>query len=254
MIKAGATTINLPDTVGYSHARRDRRSSSDAIRHPRAERRQGRLQHALPRRPRAGGRQQPGGRAGRRASGRVHDQRHRRARRQRLARRDRDGVRVRAGSAAVHHRHQTAAALRRQPAALRAHRPARAGEQGHRRPQRVRARGGHPPGRHAEGPPHLRNHAARGRRRRRDDAGARQALGPPRGRQEMRGAGNRPCRGSSSTASTGDGRARRHSKRVSDDDLRGIAERVRQAGTPAPATHPARPHRSSSTTGETAQA
>ena len=69
--------------------------------------------------------------------------------------------------------------LRVEPAADRADRRRRAGEQGDRRPQRVRARGGHPPGRHAEGSPHLRDHAARGSRRHRD-AGARQALGPPR--------------------------------------------------------------------------
>ena len=76
-----------------------------------------------------------------------------------------------------------AAALRREPAADRAHRRARAGEQGHRRPQRVRARGRHSPGRHAEGSPHLRDHAARRRRRAEDDARARQALGPARRRR-----------------------------------------------------------------------
>ena len=39
-----------------------------------------------------------------------------------------------------------------------AHRPARAGQQSHRRTQRLRARGRHPSGRHAQGSPHLRNH------------------------------------------------------------------------------------------------
>ena len=110
VIAAGATTINLPDTVGYSHARRDR-GVLHAHPRPRAERRQGRLQHALPRRPRPGRRQQPRGRARRRAPGRVHDQRHRRARRQRVARGDRDGARASAPDrAAVRHRHRHAAA------------------------------------------------------------------------------------------------------------------------------------------------
>ena len=74
----------------------------------RAERRQGGLQHALPRRPRARGRQQHRGDPGRRAADRVHDQRHRRAGRQCLARRARDGVPRPARSAAVRHRHQVA--------------------------------------------------------------------------------------------------------------------------------------------------
>ncbi len=48
-------------------------------------------QRPLPRRPRPGGRELAGGGAGRRAPDRVHHQRHRRARGQLLARRDRDG-------------------------------------------------------------------------------------------------------------------------------------------------------------------
>ena len=67
-------------------------SSSPSIMRPRPERRPGGLQRALPRRPRAGRRQQPRGDPGRRAADRVHDQRHRRARRQRVARGDRDGA------------------------------------------------------------------------------------------------------------------------------------------------------------------
>ena len=43
-------------------------------------------------------------------------------------------------------------------------------------------------------------------------------------------------------------------KRVSDDDLRAIAARVEQAGSPAPAAHPGRPHRPSPSTGDVAQA
>ena len=71
---------------------------------------------ALPRRPRPGGGQLVRRRAGRRAPGRVRDQRHRRARRQRVARGDRD--------AAAHARG------RRRPdtrASTRARSPARAG-------------------------------------------------------------------------------------------------------------------------------
>ena len=90
VISAGCTTINLPDTVGYS--------TPDEIGaffrsdpQPRAERRPGDLQRALPRRPRPRGRQHAGGGRRRRAAGRVHDQRHRRARRQRVARGDRHG-------------------------------------------------------------------------------------------------------------------------------------------------------------------
>ena len=132
---------------------------------PRAERRQGDLQRALPRRSRARGRQQPRGDPGRRAPGRVHDQRHRRARRQRVARGDRDGAARPPGSPAVRHRRSSRAALFETSQLLvDAHRRAGAGEQGDRRPQRVRARSRHPPGRHAEGRADLRDHAAAGRR------------------------------------------------------------------------------------------
>ena len=70
-------------------------------RDPRArrQRRPGDLQRALPRRPRPRRRQQPRRHPGRRAPGGVHDQRHRRARRQRRARGDRDGARACAASA-----------------------------------------------------------------------------------------------------------------------------------------------------------
>ena len=78
--------------------------------HPRARVacRQRRVQRALPRRPRSRRRQLARGGAGRRASGRVHDQRHRRARRQRGARRDRDGDDDPPRSDAVHDQHRHA--------------------------------------------------------------------------------------------------------------------------------------------------
>ena len=90
VIQAGAKTINLPDTVGYSTP--DEVGDVLPLRdRARAELRPGHLQRALPRRSRPRGRQHAGGDRRRRAAGRVHDQRHRRARRQRVARRDRDG-------------------------------------------------------------------------------------------------------------------------------------------------------------------
>ena len=76
---------------------------------------------------------------------------------------------------------QVGRALRSEPAALEAHRRAGAVEQGDRRAQRVRARSRHPPGRHAEGLADLRNHAAAGRRPDRRAARARPPLRPPRG-------------------------------------------------------------------------
>ena len=89
-IKAGATTINIPDTVGYSVPEeyfalikmvRERVPNSD----------QALFLCALPRRSRHGGGQLARRRARRRAADRVHHQRHRRACRQRLAGRGRDG-------------------------------------------------------------------------------------------------------------------------------------------------------------------
>ena len=84
------TTINLPDTVGYRHPDEIAAFFTAIVtRVPNA--RPGDLQHALPRRPRSGGRQHARRAHRRRAAGRVHDQRHRRARRQRVARRNGDG-------------------------------------------------------------------------------------------------------------------------------------------------------------------
>ena len=145
----------------------------------------------LPRRPRPGGRQLVRGRAGRRAPDRVRDQRHRRARRQRVARG--------AGDAAAHPRGRRRLSAHRRPDARdRPHEPARiapdrlsgAAEQGDRGAQRVRARVRHPPGRRAQGALDVRDHGGgRGRRRRRLLDRARQALGPPRAEVGARGAG-----------------------------------------------------------------
>ena len=146
--------------------------------------------------------------------------------------------------------------LLRLPARLlvRGDRSTGAVQQGHRRPQRVRARSRHPPGRDAEGPADLRDHASRGRRRHRDDDGPRQALGPSRGREEVRGARHHPVAVRARPRLPEMVALADATKRVSDDDLRAIAERVEQAGSPAPAAHTGRPHRASPSTGETAQA
>ncbi len=92
-VEAGATTINLPDTVGYatpkaygeifSHLLAKLPILRETKHHPLLP---------LPRRSGPGGGQFTGGRGKRRAAGRVHDQRHRRAGRQRGAGRDRHGA------------------------------------------------------------------------------------------------------------------------------------------------------------------
>ncbi len=78
VIEAGATTINVPDTVGYTVPEEFHEvfSLPDA---ERSRRRQGDLQRPLPQRPRHGRGQQPRRRPRRRAPGGMHDQRHRRA-------------------------------------------------------------------------------------------------------------------------------------------------------------------------------
>ena len=91
-IKAGARTINIPDTVGYALPQEYApHLPMLGTRVPNIEKPC--LLRALPQRPRAGDRQLARGRclARRTASG-MHHQRHRRARRQRGAGRNRDGA------------------------------------------------------------------------------------------------------------------------------------------------------------------
>ena len=91
-IEAGATTINIPDTVGYTTP------AQFAARHPAPHART--CAASTRRDARVHCHDDLGlavantlaGAAGRRAPGRVHDQRHRRARRQLLARGGRDGA------------------------------------------------------------------------------------------------------------------------------------------------------------------
>ena len=109
-IRAGATTLNIPDTVGYTTPGRVRRADP---RHPRAAYPGVEgviLVRALPRRPRAGDGQRPGGPRRGRAPGRGDDQRHRRARGQlRRSRRSSWHCDTRAKLRAAHgHRHDAA--------------------------------------------------------------------------------------------------------------------------------------------------
>ena len=89
-IKAGATTINIPDTVGYTTPE-EYFEMFRKVRETRAEFRPGGVLGALPQRSRHGGRQLARRREGGRAADRMHHQRHRRARRQHGAGRGRDG-------------------------------------------------------------------------------------------------------------------------------------------------------------------
>ena len=138
-IKAGATTINIPDTVGYTVPEeiheiikmlRERVPGADkAI-----------FLDALPQRSGPGRRQQPGRCEGRRAPDRVHDQWPRRARRQRGAGRGRDGDQDPQRCHALldwhrhHHDHaRLAAGLRRD----RVPDPVQQGHRRHRMPSRT---------------------------------------------------------------------------------------------------------------------
>ena len=88
VIDAGATTVNIPDTVGYTIPF----EYFNIITLPegqRAKYREGRHLRPLPQRPGPVGGQLAGRRAGRRRAGGVHHQRHRRAGRQLLAGRGR---------------------------------------------------------------------------------------------------------------------------------------------------------------------
>ena len=109
-IDAGATTVNIPDTVGYA-VPAQYAAVIRTLFEQRAEHRPGGRQRPLPQRPRARRRQQPGRLRGRRPAGRMHDQRHRRARRQRRARRDRHGAEDPARLLRADHRHQDRTAL-----------------------------------------------------------------------------------------------------------------------------------------------
>ena len=86
VIDAGATTVNLPDTVGYATPDELREFFAEIIA-PRAERRPRRSSARTATTISASRSPTASRRSRRRAPGRVRDQRHRRARRQRVARR-----------------------------------------------------------------------------------------------------------------------------------------------------------------------
>ena len=186
-IDEGATTINIPDTVGYTMPDEYTGVPGPALRAGAGAARR-RAVRPLPRRPRPRRRQLVRGPAGRRAPGRVRDQRHRRARRQRLARGDRDAAAHARRRRRLAHRHQHARDRAHQPPRLAPHRLPRAAEQGDRGPQRVRPRVRHPPGRRAQGALDLRDHGRDDGRARRQLARARQALRPPRAQERAGGA------------------------------------------------------------------
>ena len=83
---------------------------------------------------------------------------------------------------------------RTSPPDLAPHRLPGAAEQGDRGAQRVRPRVRHPPGRRAQGAHDLRDHGRDDRRARRQLAGAGQALRPPRAQERAGGAGLRGLR------------------------------------------------------------
>ena len=185
-INAGATTINIPDTVGYTVPEeyyalfkmvRERVPNSDKARfsaHCHDD-----LGMAVANSLAAAARRRP--------ADRMHHQRHRRARRQRLARRNRDGDEGAQRRAAVLDRHRRRHADPRLQAGLGRDLVSGAVQQGDRRPQRLRPRVRHPPGRHAQAHPDLRDHDAGKRRREADLAGDGQAFRPPRLRPQAQG-------------------------------------------------------------------
>ena len=200
-IEAGATTLNIPDTVGYALPSTYAETLS-YLRQARAGHRPGGDLGPLPQRPRAGGGQQPGRRAGGRAPGRVHPERHRRAGRQRLPGGGGHGHQDPPRRPRGHHRHPHREALPGQQDGAAGHRQLGAAQQGHRRAERLRPRGRHPPARHAHPPGDLRDHAPGGGRLHQVAAGAGQALRTPRPPVAARRAGLPPHRRAARHASS----------------------------------------------------
>ena len=90
----------------------------------------------------------------------MHDDRHRRARRQRRARGNRDGAAHASRSFQRRNRHPHDAPLSDRTHVRQPHRHDHSAQQGDRRRQRVRARIGHPSARHAQASRDVRNHAS----------------------------------------------------------------------------------------------
>ncbi len=189
-IKAGATTINIPDTVGYTvpeefaalirmlHERVPNADQAVFSAHCHND-----LGLAVA--------NSLAGLEGGCRQIECTDQRPRRTRRQRRAGGGRHGDPHARRRAALHDEHRHHDAAPRLEAGIGGHRFPGPVQQGDRRQERLRPRGRHPPGRHAQARPDLRDHAPGGRRRARDLAGHGQALRPPRLPREAEGAGLR---------------------------------------------------------------
>ena len=175
VVDAGATTVNIPDTVGYAIPAEFGELTRQVVERVGAGRHHLR---PLPQRPGPGHGQHAGRRAGRGAPGGGHHQRPRRARRQRLPGRGRHGPAHAAhGVRRARQRRQHRADQQRQPPGLLPDGLLGAAQQGHRGPQRLRPRVGHPPGRRAQERADLRDHDAA--------VGGPRGL-PPHGRQALR--------------------------------------------------------------------
>ena len=99
------------------------------------------------------------------------------------------------GRPRLHDRRQHARDRAHQPHGLASHGLPGAAEQGDRRPQRLRARVGHPPGRRAQGPLDLRDHGRDDDRAGGQRPRAGQALGPARAASQRAAGAGLPGRG-----------------------------------------------------------
>ena len=190
VIKAGATTLNVPDTVGYSIPVLWGEHFKQLIaRVPNSG--QGDLVHALPQRPGHGLGQFAGGGDERRAPGGMHHQRFGRACGQCRAGRSGDGGEDAPRHLHLRHAHRYHADRADFQAGFQHHRLSGAAEQGHRRRQCLRARVRHPSGRRAQAPRDLRDHACRGCGLGREQDGDGQTFGPRRLPRALAGTGHR---------------------------------------------------------------
>ena len=140
VIAAGATVVNIPDTTGYTYPEEFGALIAGLGEHVSGIENVDDLR-ALPQRPRHGDGQRAGGREGRRTSGRVHGQRHRRARRQHVDGGGRDGDPPARRHPRRAHRHQHARDHPHVAAGQQHHRHRGAAQQGDRRaPTRSRTR------------------------------------------------------------------------------------------------------------------
>ena len=172
VIDAGATTINIADTVGFITPMEFGQMIDD-IREsvPNA----GKIVLSVHCHNDLGMAvvQLAGRRAERRPPGGVHDQRHRRAGRQRRARRDSHGGQDAARDLSGRDGHRYVKDLQDEPPRLEPDGHGGPAEQGGRWLERLRPRVRHPPGWRAEGAHDVRDHGRAQRRAREQHAGAR---------------------------------------------------------------------------------